>query len=310
MLKRFTLLFASFGLGAFLVGCGGGSPGAFSVTQPPANPASMRLGPTLAAKDVYVTQESGSGAARLFEFGPQNRSDSKPICTRQAPNGVVDIAADPAGDLYLPDIAQSKVKVFAPACGPLVGTIHDPYGGPIGVIIQGATIYLADGVGVGVCSMHGCTSHLSSPAITQLSSAAVDLRGDVWGAGYGASGITLVVWQGAKMPGHVVSGYIESGTPGDIMFDNADDLVTVDTFFSKAYRFECQLAYFSCTQLVSIDLHGRSNFGALNGTNSDIQVSDLQFDSVDVYSYPNFAYEYSYDASFNNTAVEGIAQVP
>ena len=290
-----------------LPGC---SAATYSAGPSTIHPSWWRNGPDSVAKDVYVTQESGSGAARLFEFGPQNRNNSAPLCTMNAPNGVVDIGADASGDLYLPDIARSNVRIIAPNCGAVIGRIHDQFGTPFGVVIRPPAIYIADGDGVDVCSRSGCASHLSDPSITQLSSAAADGLGNVWGTGYGSSGISLVVWQSARMPGHVVTGYIESPSPGDIMFDNAGYLVTIDSHFGQAYRFKCQLGYFACTQLMKIDLHGASNFGALNGIDSDIQVTDFTYSSVDVYSYPNFQYEYSYDAGFNGDAVEGIAQVP
>jgi len=298
------------GFACLLSGCGASTNAYGGGSSSPVHPAWWRSAPDSVAKNVYVTQESGSGAARLFAFGPQNKNNSAPICTMSAPNGVVDIGADASGDVYVPDIARGNVRIIAPNCGAVIGRIHDQFGGPIGVVVQPPAIYIADGSGVDVCSRSGCTSHLTDPSIVQLSSAAADGLGDVWGAGYGSSGISLVVWQNAKMPGHVVSGYIESDTPGDIMFDNTGDLVTVDSHFGQAYRFKCQLVYFACTQLVKINLHGASNFGALNGANSDIQVTDFQNSSVDVYSYPNFRYEYSYDAGFNGDAVEGIAQVP
>jgi len=57
-------------------------------------------------------------------------------------------------------------------------------------------------------------------------------------------------------------------------------------------------------------LRGGSSSGALNAANTDVEVTDVTRASVDVYSYPAFEYEYSYDSGLSSRYAQmGIVQV-
>lgn len=267
------------------------------------------------AKNVYVTYEN-SGNSTIFEYPAQNRNDSPPLCTFSLAQTVRGITADTSGNAYVSELEPGRtigqVLVFAPNCGRQIGVVRDSSGGPVdAVALSGDQIFMPDDQGVSVCTLRGCTARLTDRAILRTLSVAVDRLGNVWAAAYGFHhSVVLVVWKQAHMPGHKVVGYVHD-SPGYIMFDNSNNLVDVQDLSNEMYRFKCQLVYFQCIQLFRVTLHGGSIAGALDGINSDIQVTDFERGSVDVYTYPNLTYEYSYDNGLGaGPSWDAIAQVP
>jgi hypothetical protein len=302
------------GLYAILIGttllaaCAGGSPG---VAPPGMHPAWWREAPATARAGVYVAQANGAADGIVFGFGAQDRKNKAPLCSiGNQKFADTDIAADPAGNLYLANVQSGAVNVYGPNCGSLIATFTDPYGSDSDVALHGPTIYAAGSQHVAVCTRKGCSAELTDPSILQLETAAVDSKGNVWASFYDQQGrVSLIVWPKGAMPGHSVSGYVNQNTPGGLIFDKHDNLVSIQTRFFHAYAYRCDAASASCTNTGTFTLHAASLFGALNARNTNIQVTDYTNDSVDVYSYPEFTYEYSYDNSLLKTStVQGIAQ--
>jgi hypothetical protein len=298
-------------------GCGDGAVPAARVTsgalvQRPGqtarlHPAWWREAPASVKRGVYVSQTNGGGTSTLFGFGAHNRDDRRPDCTIAEPNSVEDIGSDASGNVYVPSIAGESVTVYAPHCGSVIATFADKYGSPLGAVVRDNTIYLANENGnVAVCALGGCSSELTDPSIFQMTSAAVDPAGNVWAAYYDQrSAISLIVWRHASMPGHVVSGYVNNPVPGGILFDKHGGLISVA--FGTAFTYGCSARRASCTSTGLKQLQGASNFAALNAANTSIQVTDFSNTSVDVFSYPDFTYSYSYDRGFDaGSSVQGI----
>jgi hypothetical protein len=293
---------------ALLAACAGGASG---MAPSGAHPAWRREAPAAARAGVYVAQANGASDGIVFGFGAQDRKNSAPLCSLGNQKFAdTDIAADSAGNLYLANILTGTVNVYAPNCGSLVATFTDPYGSDSDVALHGSTIYAVGSEHVAVCSRKGCSAELTDPSILQLETAAVDSKGNVWASFYDQQGrISLIVWQNGTMPGHPVSGYVNQNTPGGLIFDKHDNLISIQTRFVHAYPYRCDAAAASCTNTGIFTLHAASLFGALNAKNTDIQLTDYANDSVDVYAYPGFTYEYSYDAGLLKTSsVQGIAQ--
>lgn len=267
--------------------------------------------PAAVKPGVFVTEANGSSDGIVFGFKPQDKKNQPAACSIGSQNfDHSQIAADSAGNLYLPNIETSVVGVYAPNCGQLIRGIADPYGAPVDVAVHGSTIYAVDYQHVAVCSTGGCTSALTDPSIFQLETAAVDSSGNVWASYYNQHfAISLIVWPGGAMPGHAVTGYVNQSTPGDLIFDQAGTLVSVQTQFTHAYFYRCSAAKASCANFKTVSLHGGSLYGALNAKNTDMQVTDYAGGAVDVYAYPSMKYEYSYDAGFiAGDSVQGIVQ--
>ena len=310
MRPLFAFVLASIA-GAALSGCAGSGTG---VALPPptlpnaartvrANPAWWRRAPDLVKVGVYISNFTGSGMNVIYGFGPQNRKNKPPVCTIPGQMDVFGIASDASGNVYVPTFAGTKniVNIYAPGCGKLIASLNDPYGNPSGAAVRGSTFYVEDLDGsVPVCTLGGCASELTDPSIRSGSggSVAVDSLGNVWAADYNQIFvIELVVWRHAKMPGHVVSGYVNSATPGGIVFDTHGSLISVDSTVLRTYT--CKAKTATCTSTGSFPLKGKSRFGALNRSNLDFQVTDQDHGSVDVYAYPGFSYQYSYNRGPN-----------
>ncbi len=302
-----------------LAGCSAGG----TMTAAPANPSHIlapangarpgwwREAPAPARAGVYVAQANGASDGVVFGFKARNRANDRPSCSIENQTLTQSqIGADSSGNVYVPNAATSAVNVYAPDCGALVGSFVDPYDSPVDVTVHGSTIYAAGGDHVAVCSASGCASALTDPSIHQLETAAVDSKGNVWATYYNQGfAVSLIVWPGGSMPGHPVGGYVNQNTPGDLFFDRHDKLVSVQTLFNHVYTYRCDASKAACSNTGIFALKGGSLFGALNAKNTNVQVTDYANRSVDVYAYPSFAYEYSYNNGFMpNYSVEGIVQ--
>jgi len=279
--------------------------------QPVAHPAWWREAPAAARAGFYVAQANGSSDGVVFGFGLQNKKNKAPLCSlgNQKFNDT-DIAADASGNLYLANVQTGAINVYAPNCGNLIASFTDPYGSDVDVAVHGTAIYPAGGDHVAVCTMKGCSAKLTDPSILQLETAAVDSRGNVWGSYYDQQGrISLIVWRSGAMPGHPVSGYVNQNTPGGLLFDSHDNLISVQTRFLHVYTYRCDAATAACNNTGTFTLQAASLFGALNAKNAQLEVTDYSNDSVDVYAYPTFTYEYSYSRGLmTDYSVQGIAQ--
>jgi len=302
-----------------LVACSGNnsiSPAApaASAASAPTNltrPAWWREAPATIRAGVYVGQANGSTDGMVFGYKSPNKSDEAPLCSIGNQNfDQSQIAADTAGNVYSPNLATAAINEYSPNCGSLVRTIVDPYGAAVDVTVHGNGIYAAGSQTVAVCTNAGCGSSLTDRSIFQLETVAVDSHSNVWASYYRQNGgPTLIVWPGGSMPGHIVTGDVNQNTPGDLIFDKNDTLLSIQTRFTHAYVYHCSAVLASCTNVRTINLKSASLFGSLNARNTNIQLTDYTNQAVDVYTYPSFAYEYSYSRGLMpNSAIQGIVQ--
>lgn len=306
--------FAVLALAALLLlaGCGGGGmPATADAASSLVHPAWWREAPATVRAGVYVGQANGSSDGIVFRYRAAERRNQAPACSIASQNfSQSQIAADAAGNLYSPNVATGAVDVYGPACGNLIASVADPYGAPLDVAAHASGFYAAGGTTVAACTLNGCSSALTDPSIFQLETVAVDSHGNVWASYYGqSSGPSLIVWPGGVMPGRVVTGYVNQNTPGGLLFDRQDRLISVQTLFTHVYTYRCSAAKATCRNTAIFSLQAASLFGALNARNTNFQATDYANDSVDVYAYPGFTYEYSYNRGLlPGYSVQGIAQ--
>lgn len=295
-----------------------GAPGASQpppappAQQPAAHPSWWRQAPEAARAGVYVAQANGSSDGVVFGYGPHDKANKAPGCSVTGLHfGETQIAVDPKGRLYLPDIETGAIAVYAPHCGSLLRTISDPGGSDVAVAaVDGSLFAAAGGTHVSVCRDGACSRKLTDDSILQIESVAVDHLGNVWASYYNQSGApSLIVWPNGSMPGRVVNGYVNANTPGDLSFDVHDNLISIQSRFTHVYVYECAAGVANCINTGTFALKAASVFGSLNAKSTDYQVTDYANDSVDVYRYPDFKYEYSYDRGLRGGySVEGIVQ--
>lgn len=297
-------------LAALISGCG--MAGQTPSQDAAARPAWWREAPAASRPGVYVTQANGGDDGVVYGYPSENKANKPPLCSiggqKFSESG---IASDAKGNVYLPNVETGGVAIYSPNCGSLLATVNDPYGSDIDVALHKDSIFAAGGTHVAVCSLHGCANELTDSSIHQIGSVAVDSAGNVWASYFTSKGsIELIVWRHAKMPGQVVSGYVNQNTPGSLLFDNKGTLLSVQTRFIHLYEYRCDAAKASCSNTQTFTLQGGSLFGALNAKNTDFQATDYENDSVDVYTYPGLNYEYSYSNGLSKSAsAQGITQV-
>jgi hypothetical protein len=272
--------------------------------------------PTLHATrvSVYVTQANGASDGVVYGYTANNKANRLPVCTITGQKfDHSQIAVDASGNTYLPNLETGAIEVYGPNCGALLASVLDPFGADVDVALgSNGTFFGVARSSVSICTMSGCASELTDPSIFQLETAAVDASGNVWATFYNQKGApSLIVWPKALMPGKLVSGYVNSSTPGDLSFDRRGNMLSLQTLFPHVFVYRCNLTTTTCTNTKTVTLRAGALFGALNASNSDFQVSDYPNNKVDVYSYPAFTFEYSYNRGFKqNYSVQGIAQMP
>jgi hypothetical protein len=281
---------------------------------PLSRPAWWREAPAAASVGVYVGQANGSSDGIIFGYPSTNKSNKAPICSIGSQNfDQSQIAVDASGNVYSPDLETSTINIYAPDCGSLVASVNDPYGSDVDVAVGShGTFYGVGGTHVSVCTLSGCTSELTDSSIKQLETAVVDSGGNVWASYYNQSGVpSLIVWILKTKNSQIMNGYANQNTPGDLMFDDRGELVSLQTRFTHVYVYNCDVYEAICFKPKTHTLQASSLFGSLNAANTDLQVTDYANDSVDVYSYPSLKYKYSYSNGLMPTySVQGIAQVP
>ena len=242
-----------------------------------------------------------------------NRSNKPPKCSITSQSfDQSQIAADPLGNVYSPNLTTGDIDIYGANCGNLITSVNDPYGGDLDVALgPNGTFYGVGRTHVTACTRSGCTSELTDPSIFQLETAAIDSNGNVWASYYSQRGSpSLIVWLNGSAHGEIVSGYVNQNTPGDLMFDKRGRLVSLQTRFTNVYIYQCDASEAICFKPKIRKLRAASLFGSLNAANTDLQVTDYANDSVDVYSYPNLKYKYSYSNGLtSNSSVQGIAQL-
>ena len=159
--------------------------------------------PATARAGVFVTQANGSADGVVFGFKAQNKANLPPVCSIGSQNfDHSQIAADGAGNLYLPNVETGVIGVYSPNCGQLVRGIADPYGGPLDVAVAPARCMRPAAPPSRSARPDGCSSSLTDPSILQLETTAVDSKGNVWASYYDHTGaVRLAVWPRGRCPG-------------------------------------------------------------------------------------------------------------
>ena len=191
-----------------LAGCGGSQPQIGTpeaVTQPSAMAAIPkevtglpvqfhgRLAPLSARRGIYVS-EFFPTSKNIIGF---RRSGRGPICYESTGSNVGDLSTDSMGNLIVPDGSSGVLVYQGPRmCGPLLGTIPDPYGQANsaaavnalnGTIVVGQTSNSGSSVATCTLSKLSCTL-LKSPHMSEVASVAMDASGNCYADAFDTSG--------------------------------------------------------------------------------------------------------------------------
>jgi len=144
---------------------------------------------------IYV---STFGGTDLYGFPKNNAGNGPSTCTVSPTGYVNNFGVDNSGNLMVPNgeensSSEHEVNVYGPGmCGPLLGTIIDPYGqasdasavnATTGTIAVGNIFGESTPGNIAVCTLSGgCSTDLTNPNIYEVGGVGMAANGDCWAA--------------------------------------------------------------------------------------------------------------------------------
>jgi hypothetical protein len=246
----------------------------------------------------------------IFGYRGYDQSNGPPVCSIP----VIDfrgIAVDRQGDLLVPD-QSSTITVFAGPglCGPTLGTITDPYGGPENVASLNAksgqiVVATYKQTGVSVCTLSGgCTAELTVAGARELLGVALAPNGDCWASG--AERISshkiipaLAYFAHCRGRGVFANGFQPSGTlaAGLDIDDNGNLVVGVGGDHPPGLA---EYIYSGCNptcSLVGGPFRVNGIYGHLDASSKKFVTEGGKTAGVSVYSYSTSGIKYLYSIS-------------
>jgi hypothetical protein len=286
--------------------------------------------PDPAKRGIYVSSFDGTS---IYGFKNSYVQGSGPICTLYTGQVYVNgIAADSLGNLIVPQNNGNLVKIYRgpDMCGPLLGSLKDPYGQPANAASFNAatgTIVVADIEGkrgtlgsLAVCSLgSGCTRRLEPKFTGYATGVALAKNGDCWltteNRTFTAAGMTY--WPNCSGSGELVTGF-KNTSYGSLSIDRQGDLASVDFRGGTTGQLWVYSGCNPACRLVGgpFPLEGQPVFGAINARGDTFGTMESEFPyggTVDIYKYAptKLAYEYSFDSGFAPaSSPEGFAYSP
>jgi hypothetical protein len=283
-------------IAALLAGCGGNVSPQYAAPNAAMQPRDLTASGVGVDKGLYATQWNGGA---VYGYSIDNRSNKPPICTVHRVRAT-DVAVDGKGNVLVPIGGAGSGTVLilkGPGmCGPVVGSVTDPYGGPTDVaagadattgsfIIGNWTGTDGDGPGsVSVCTLgRGCTTNLLA-VVQYVGGVALAPNGACWDSGqdvlYHAD---LIYHRGcaksSRRAKHFLNRY-----DGGLDIDNQGHLVSISSGDAKLY------VYSGCDPTCSLvggpfKLRGQPFYGHLNESSTRLAVGNSASNEIDVYSY-------------------------
>jgi hypothetical protein len=269
--------------------------------------------------------------ASVYEYAANDKKNKPPICTITGSPALVGIGAvgvDQAGTLWVPsqnfgaiDPNAYPITSYSANCGTPGITLEDPNGDPIAVAFDSkGTIYVAEAFNVGSCTscevsvfLRGHTHPsriLMNPVSGTARAIGVDSKNNVYllykNSASTGSVIEFLKGKGSGTTLGITTTYRPGGT---LTFDKSDNMLvnenngTIGTLdvFAPPYNGTPSL----------FPLHGGSLQCALNKLETRLACGDYGNNSVDIFSYPSVAYQFSVTAGIpSNAGVYGVSFNP
>ena len=273
----------------------------------------------------YVGQEFGS---TINQYPTNNPHNLAPRCT--IPNSdyhPLGMTTDKSGTLYFTAGyvgGPLGVLTFGANCGRPGLRYAEDYGNPQDPVVDGRTLYLTTLTGgingpanilvystVPSAAAPGTTlRELSYPSVLTAVGVAVDSHHNLfWSAASQNYNDGFVVeFIDGQMPGRLLSvTKLGADYPGGVMIDRADNLLLIDQNKSSVFVYAPP---YTSRPFKTIVLKGNSLYCALGLRQVRLYCMDVQYGSVDAYTYPGGAYVYSYNNGMQAGSAIGIAIQP
>ncbi len=256
---------------------------------------------------LYVGQFS---ANVINEYTLPDKNNSAPRCTVGFVGAVNGIGVNAKHVLYVPNDSPRGIYLWAANCGKSLPTLSDGNGQPADVAFDGTTVYVDDATTGGIdVFAHGATAPtgtLSNAAIAGSNfGVAVDGKHNVFESSQTGSGV-VVEYAGGKEPGSVLA-ITGTATPQGLEFDKKGNLLVMDTtngVLIYAPPYDGAPKHVITPQNFSV-------YAKLDAANKNLYLSDIVMGTVDAYTYPAGAFEYSIsNGLLQGNSVEGIAVDP
>ena len=290
------------------------------------HPAWMRTTGDATFEDgyTYVGQEFGS---TINQYPTNNPHNLAPRCT--IPNSdyhPLGMTTDKSGTLYFTAgfIRAAGIATFGANCGGPGPRYTEDYGNPQDPVVDGRILYLTTLFGpnqedpaeilvfstVPSATDQTPLRELSYPTATTGIGVAVDSHHNLfWSAASQKYNDGFVVeFVDGQMPGRLISA-TKLGTdfPGGVMIDQADNLLLIDQNKTSVFVYAPP---YTKRPFKTIVLKGNSLYCALGLRQVRLYCMDVQYGSVDVYTYPGGDYVYSYNNGMQANSAIGIAIQP
>jgi hypothetical protein len=272
----------------------------------------------------YVGQEFGS---TINQYPANNPHNLAPRCT--IPNGdygPLGMTTDKSGTLYFTAGylgGPLGVLTFGANCGGPGPRYAEDYGNPQDPVVDGQILYLTTLAGdnntaakifvystvVGT-KQQNALRELSYPLVHTAVGVAVDSHHNLfWSAASQNFNDGFVVeFVDGQMPGRLLSATkLGADYPGGVMLDQADNLLLIDQNKSSVFVYAPP---YTRHPFKTIVLKGQSLYCALGLRQVRLYCMDVQYGSVDAYTYPGGAYVYSYNNGMQAGSAIGIAIQP
>jgi len=271
-------------------------PQRFMPTQ--IKPIRGRIATAAQMQGIYV---STFGGTDLYGFPKNNSGNGPSTCTVSPTTSVNNFGVDNSGNLMVPN-AFSGVSVYGPGmCGPLLGTITDPYGQASDASAVSATtgnIAVGNIFGnsgnhgnVAVCTLTSltCSTDLTNAAIYEIGGVGMAANGDCWADAISSTDVaSLVYFAGCSGAGVVATGFVNPFY-GGVDVDGKGNLVTV-SLFGTSFSLPSVVYVYSgcnpaCTLISQTPLTGESIFGHLGKQSLRFVTPNIESADVEVYKY-------------------------
>jgi hypothetical protein len=253
----------------------------------------------------------------IFGF---RKNGSGPICSESTGSNVNGFGVDGKGNLIVgAAYPSSEIQIYkGPAmCGPLFGTIPDPFGQAgdaaandaiNGKIVVSATSGGSSGVAVCKFSSKTCKFH-KAPEMSSAAGVAMDKAGNCYADGFDTnSHVGLWYFGGCAKTGIELGPANGFNEPyyGGLSVDNQSNLVVVSLFNASFSTPSTVTVYSGCAKGTCnvvggpFTLNGESAFGHLGAQNEQWVTTDITNSMVEVYAYTGHGTGLSFIYSFNN----------
>jgi hypothetical protein len=302
---RCCVSMSSIGVAVVLAGCGGSGSATGSLT--PAGALSPRFSAPLrrsltgaaATKGIYVSPYQGG----IFGYRIDRRR-AKHVCVVKDD---AEASADRQGNLIATGPERTITVFEGPRlCGPELGSLSDPFGGPVAAAsadaatgpIVVANVYdasLTPG-SLSICTLSGgCAKNLTNAAMDEVAGVALAKNGDCWASAVDSAGkATLTYFKHCSGAGEATTGFMNSDY-GSLDIDTKGNLDSLDYSGGKLW------VYAGCDPTCAVvggpfALRGDSVVGHLNEDATQFAAADFSNGDVDVYGYApsRLTYEYSF----------------